>query len=81
MLKQQLQQKVTAKALSAADPANPASELPAIELEERIKHELEDNPALEEGKILQTTLNGLTTRVLTIYLQTKQRQTSRSEII
>lgn len=25
-------------------------ELPAIELEERIKHELEDNPALEEGK-------------------------------
>ena len=25
-------------------------ELPAIELEERIKHELEENPALEEGK-------------------------------
>lgn len=25
-------------------------ELPAIELEERVKHELEDNPALEEGK-------------------------------
>ena len=25
-------------------------ELPTIELEERVKHELEDNPALEEGK-------------------------------
>ena len=50
MLKQQLQQKVTAKTLSAADSVDPASRTPAIELEERIKHELEDNPALEEGK-------------------------------
>ena len=25
-------------------------ELPAIELEEKVKHELEENPALEEGK-------------------------------
>ena len=42
--------KVTAKAIPSADTVIRLLELPAIELEERVKHELEDNPALEEGK-------------------------------
>ena len=37
-------------------------ELPAIELEERVKHELEDNPALEEGKEPVDDLNELKAR-------------------
>ena len=52
MLKQQLQQKLQQKLspqqIQLIWPR--LLELPAIELEERVKHELEDNPALEEGK-------------------------------
>lgn len=42
--------KVTAKAIPQQIQLIRLLELPAIELEERVKHELEDNPALEEGK-------------------------------
>ncbi|MCC8171119.1 MAG: RNA polymerase factor sigma-54 [Parabacteroides sp.] len=50
MLKQQLQQKLQQKLSPQQIQLIGLLELPAIELEERIKHELEDNPALEEGK-------------------------------
>lgn len=50
MLKQQLQQKLQQKLSPQQIQLIRLLELPAIELEERIKHELEDNPALEEGK-------------------------------
>lgn len=49
MLKQQLQQKLQQKLSPQQIQLIRLLELPAIELEERIKHELEDNPALEEG--------------------------------
>ena len=50
MLKQQLQQKLQQKLSPQQIQLIRLLELPAIELEERIKHELEDNPALEEVK-------------------------------
>lgn len=50
MLKQQLQQKLQQKLSPQQIQLIRLLELPAIELEERIKHELEDNPALEEGR-------------------------------
>ncbi|MGM9758488.1 MAG: RNA polymerase factor sigma-54 [Parabacteroides sp.] len=50
MLKQQLQQKLQQKLSPQQIQVIRLLELPAIELEERIKHELEENPALEEGK-------------------------------
>ena len=50
MLKQQLQQKLQQKLSPQQIQLIRLLELPAIELEERIKHEMEDNPALEEGK-------------------------------
>ena len=50
MLKQQLQQKLQQKLSPQQIQLIRLLELPAIELEERIKHELEDTPALEEGK-------------------------------
>ena len=50
MLKQQLQQKLQQKLSPQQIQLIRLLELPAIELEERVKHELEDNPALEEGK-------------------------------
>lgn len=50
MLKQQLQQKLQQKLSPQQIQLIRMLELPAIELEERVKHELEDNPALEEGK-------------------------------
>lgn len=50
MLKQQLQQKLQQKLSPQQIQLIRLIELPAIELEERVKHELEDNPALEEGK-------------------------------
>ena len=50
MLKQQLQQKLQQKLSPQQIQLIRLLELPAIELEERIKHEQEDNPALEEGK-------------------------------
>lgn len=40
----------TAETFTAADTNDRLLELPAIELEEKVKHELEENPALEEGK-------------------------------
>ncbi|MDR1982044.1 MAG: RNA polymerase factor sigma-54 [Tannerellaceae bacterium] len=50
MLTQQLQQKLQQKLSPQQIQLIRLLELPAIELEERIKHELEENPALEEGK-------------------------------
>lgn len=50
MLKQQLQQKLQLKLSPQQIQLIRLLELPAVELEERVKHELEDNPALEEGK-------------------------------
>lgn len=50
MLKQQLQQKLQQKLSPQQIQLIRLLELPGIELEERIKHELEENPALEEGK-------------------------------
>ncbi|MDR0429074.1 MAG: RNA polymerase factor sigma-54 [Tannerellaceae bacterium] len=50
MLKQQLQQKLQLKLSPQQIQLIRLLELPAIELEERIKHELEENPALEEGQ-------------------------------
>ena len=50
MLKQQLQQKLQQKLSPQQIQLIRLLELPAIELEERVKHELEENPALEEGK-------------------------------
>ena len=53
MLKQQLQQKLQQKLSPQQIQLIRLLELPAIELEERIKHELEENPALEEGREIQ----------------------------
>ena len=49
MLKQQLQQKLQQKLSPQQIQLIKLLELPALELEERVKHELEENPALEEG--------------------------------
>lgn len=49
MLKQHLQQKLQQKLSPQQIQLIRLLELPNIELEERIKHELEENPALEEG--------------------------------
>ncbi|MCC8153773.1 MAG: RNA polymerase factor sigma-54 [Tannerellaceae bacterium] len=49
MLKQHLQQKLQQKLSPQQIQLIRLLELPAIELEERIKNELEENPALEEG--------------------------------
>ena len=49
MLKQQLQQKLQQKLSPQQIQVIRLLELTAIELEERIKQELVDNPALEEG--------------------------------
>ncbi len=50
MLRQQLQQKLQQKLSPQQIQLIRLLELPAIELEERIIHELEENPALEEGR-------------------------------
>lgn len=49
MLKQQLQQKLQQKLSPAQIQVIKMLEIPTIELEERIRQELEENPALEEG--------------------------------
>ena len=49
MLKQQLQQKLQQKLSPAQIQAVKILEIPTLELEERIRQELEENPALEEG--------------------------------
>ena len=56
MLKQQLQQKLQQKLSPQQIHMIRLLELPTLELEERVKHELEDNPALEEGKEPQDDL-------------------------
>lgn len=50
MLKQQLRQQLQQKLSPQQIQLIRLLELPAIELEEKVKHELEENPALEEGK-------------------------------
>jgi RNA polymerase sigma-54 factor len=50
MLKQQLQQRLQQKLSPQQIQLIRLLELPAIEMEERIKRELEENPALEEGQ-------------------------------
>lgn len=50
MLKQQLRQQLQQKLSPQQIQMIRLLELPAIELEEKVKHELEENPALEEGK-------------------------------
>ncbi|MDR2533788.1 MAG: RNA polymerase factor sigma-54 [Tannerellaceae bacterium] len=49
MLKQQLQQKLQQKLSPQQIQLIKLLEVPAIELEERVKQELQENPALEEG--------------------------------
>ena len=59
MFKQQLQQKLQQKLSPQQIQFIKLLELPAIELEERVKHELEENPALEEGKEMSDDLDRL----------------------
>ena len=54
MLKQQLQQKLQQRLSPQQIQLIRLLELPSIEMEERIKQELEENPALEEGHELST---------------------------
>jgi RNA polymerase sigma-54 factor len=49
MLRQQLQQKIQLRLSPQQIQLIKLLELPALELEERVKQELEENPALEEG--------------------------------
>jgi RNA polymerase sigma-54 factor len=49
MLKQQLQQKLQQKLSPAQIQVIKMLEVPTLELEERIRQEIEENPALEEG--------------------------------
>ncbi|MDR1937497.1 MAG: RNA polymerase factor sigma-54 [Tannerellaceae bacterium] len=55
MLKQQLQQKLQQKLSPQQIQLIRLLELPTIEMEERVKHELEENPALEEGQEVNET--------------------------
>jgi len=54
MLKQQLQQKLQQRLSPQQIQLIRLLELPSIEMEERIKQELEENPALEEGQELSS---------------------------
>ena len=67
MLKQQLQQKLQQKLSPQQIQLIRLLELPAIELEERIKHELEDNPALEEGKEIADDFDPVSYTHLDVY--------------
>ena len=49
MLRQQLQQKLQQKLSPAQIQVIKMLEVPTLELEERIRQEIEENPALEEG--------------------------------
>ena len=49
MLRQQLEQRLQQKLSPAQLQVIKMIEIPTLELEERIQHELEENPALEEG--------------------------------
>ncbi len=57
MLKQQLQQKLQQKLSPAQIQVIKMLEVPTLELEERIRQELEENPALEEGADLDNENN------------------------
>src|SRR5665647_2735217 len=57
MLKQQLQQKLQQKLSPAQIQVIKMLEVPTLELEERIRQELEENPALEEGDELDNESN------------------------
>ena len=57
MLKQQLQQKLQQKLSPAQIQVIKMLEVPTLELEERIRQELEENPALEEGAELDNESN------------------------
>jgi RNA polymerase sigma-54 factor len=54
MQKQQLQQKLQQKLSPAQIQVIKMLEVPTLELEERIRQELEENPALEEGAEIET---------------------------
>jgi len=53
MLKQHLQQKIQQKLSPQQIQLIKLLEIPSVELEERVKKELEENPALEEGKEIE----------------------------
>ncbi len=55
MLKQQLQQKLQQRLSPAQIQVIKMLEIPVLELEERIQQELEENPALEEGRESQNS--------------------------
>lgn len=55
MLKQQLQQKLQQKLSPAQIQVIKMLEVPTLELEERIRQELEENPALEEGAEIEAS--------------------------
>jgi RNA polymerase sigma-54 factor len=57
MLKQQLQQKLQQKLSPAQIQVIKMVEIPTLELEERIRQELEENPALEEGAEVSAELD------------------------
>lgn len=57
MLRQQLQQKLQQKLSPAQIQVIKMLEVPTLELEERIRQELEENPALEEGAELDADSN------------------------
>jgi RNA polymerase sigma-54 factor len=59
MLTQQLQQKLQQKLSPAQIQVIKMLEVPTLELEERIRQELEENPALEEGKESDTETDEL----------------------
>lgn len=59
MLKQQLQQKLQQKLSPAQIQVIKMLEVPTLELEERIRQELEENPALEEGAELDQEADAL----------------------
>lgn len=59
MQKQQLQQSLQQRLSPQQIQMIRMLELPAVEMEERIKQELEENPALEEGKELPTETDGV----------------------
>ena len=55
MLKQQLQQKLQQKLSPAQIQVIKMLEVPTLELEERIRQEIEENPALEEGADMENS--------------------------
>ena len=56
MLKQKLQQKLLQKLSPQQIQMIKLLEIPSMQLEQRIKAEIEENPALEEGDIEETSL-------------------------